>query len=185
MDEINKLRIFNRLKSVYRSNSVNNRKESSAEHSWSCLILADFFLSKFPRPIDKIKVYELLMYHDVVEIEAGDTPLDPNLVSSDQKEREERATELLQTMLPHPLNDRLLKLFNEFIKQETVESRFAKAIDVLDAEIHELDYKEDWKGWSEKFLVEKKAHFFEEFPELKRTFETILKYLIQNNYFDN
>lgn len=45
MEDIHKLRVFNRLKTVYRRNSVGNRKESSAEHSWSCLILADFFLS--------------------------------------------------------------------------------------------------------------------------------------------
>ena len=44
MDEIHKLRLFNKLKSVCRYNTVDNRKESSAEHSWSCLIIVDFFI---------------------------------------------------------------------------------------------------------------------------------------------
>jgi len=184
MEEINKFRFFNKLKSVYRYASVDNRKESVAEHSWSCLILADFFLSKFPGTIDRLKVYELLMYHDVVEIETGDDPLHPDLKVVDKREKTKKAAELIQKGMPHPLNDKFQKLFQELEEQKSVESRFAKAIDALDAEIHELDYKQDWKGWSEKFLVEKKAHLFEEFPEIKDAFGLVLDYLIKNNYFD-
>ena len=76
MEEINKLRRLYHLKHVDRFNSVLKRKESSAEHSWSCLILADYFLNLMKdRDIDRLKVYELLLYHDVVEIEAGDIGL--------------------------------------------------------------------------------------------------------------
>ena len=67
-----KLRKFNELKSVYRTNSVGGRHESSAEHSWSCLILADYFLNLTKKKIDRLKVYDILIYHDVVEIETGD-----------------------------------------------------------------------------------------------------------------
>src|SRR3989338_3903155 len=93
MDEIHRFRILNRLKSIHRLNSVGDRKESSAEHSWSCLLLADFFLSKNDYGLDRLKVYELLMYHDVVEIEAGDTPLHPELKRLDKKEKEQEASE--------------------------------------------------------------------------------------------
>ncbi|WP_457619098.1 HD domain-containing protein, partial [Lutibacter sp.] len=140
MDDINKFRIFNKLKTVYRFNSVENRKESSAEHSWSCLILADFFLSKFNFNLDRLKVYELLMYHDVVEIEAGDTPLHPEVKRLSKSEKEKKAMELLHKDLPTPLNEKFVKLFTEFEEQKTLESKFAKAIDALDAVIHELDY---------------------------------------------
>jgi len=184
MEDIHKFRIFNKLKSVYRFNSVENRKESSAEHSWSCLILADFFLSRAKFNVDRLKVYELLMYHDVVEIEAGDTPLHPKIKRLDKSEKEKKAMKLLHKELPTPLNDKFLKLFTEFEEQKTLESKFAKAIDALDAEIHELDYKKDWKGWSEEFLITKKLRFFEEFPELKKVFFEILDYLKENNYFD-
>src|SRR3989344_2474871 len=54
---IHKFRTFNKLKSVYRKNSVANRKESSAEHSWSCLLLADFFLSKLDLNFDEKREY--------------------------------------------------------------------------------------------------------------------------------
>ncbi len=80
------------------------------------------------------------------------------------------------------LNTKFLKLFSEFEEQKTLESRFAKAIDAFDAVVHELDYKEDWKGWSEVFLVNKKLKFFKEFPELKKAFMEVLDYLRENDY---
>lgn len=184
MEDIHKFRIFNKLKTVYRFNSVGNKKESSAEHSWSCLILADFFLSKFDFNLNRLKVYELLMYHDVVGIETGDTPLNPKIKRQDNSEKEKKAAKLLHKELPIPLNDKFLKLFTEFEEQKTLESKFAKAIDALDAEIHEIDYKQDWKGWTEEFLISKKLKFFEEFPELKKVFFEIIDYLKENNYFD-
>ena len=184
MEDIHKFRIFNKLKTIYRFNSVENRKESSAEHSWSCLILADFFLSKINFSVDRLKVYELLMYHDIVEIEAGDTPLHPEIKRVGKFEKEKKAMELLHKNLPTPLNDKFLNLFTEFEEQKTLESKFAKAIDALDAEIHELDHKQDWKGWTEEFLISKKLKFFEEFPELKKVFFEILDYLKENDYFN-
>ncbi len=124
------------------------------------------------------------MYHDVVEIESGDTPLHPDIKIVGKKEREKEAVELLKETLPSPLNNKFVKLFHEFEEQETSEAKFAKAIDVLDAEIHELDHKKDWKGWTKEFLLEKKLKFFEDFPELKKSFNKIVEYLTENNYFD-
>ena len=119
MKDIHKFRIFNKLKTVYRFSSVENRKESTAEHSWSCLILADFFLSRINFNLDRLKVYELLMYHDVVEIEAGDSPLHPNIKRVNKSEKEKKAMKLLHKELPTPLNDKFLKLFTEFEEQKT------------------------------------------------------------------
>ncbi|MDO8581922.1 MAG: HD domain-containing protein [bacterium] len=185
MNEINKFRIFNKLKSIYRINSVEDRKESTAEHTWSCLMLADFFLSEMKdKKIDRLKVYELLMYHDIVEIEAGDTPLHPDNTSTDKRERESKALATLQKQIPTVLSEKFGRLFNEFEAMQTIEARFAKAVDALDAEIHELNYKKDWKGWTADFLVAKKSKLFHEFPKMKKVFESVLKYLIENNYFN-
>ena len=124
------------------------------------------------------------MYHDVVEIEAGDTPLHPQIKRENKVQKEEDAKQLLQQNLPTPLNNKFLNLFNEFEEQKTIEARFAKAIDALDAQIHELDYKEDWKVWSEEFLVNKKSRFFEEFPQINKVFYELVDYLRENNYFN-
>lgn len=184
MDEINKLRVFNKLKSTYRFAKVEDRNESSAEHSWGCLIMADFFISKFKIPIDKIKVYELLMYHDVVEIEANDTQIHPEVDSSGQKEREEIASKVLYEKFPQPLNNKFLNSFIEFNEGITVESKFAKIIDALEADIHDLDYKKDWNGWTKDFFIKKREHLFNEFPELKLYFNELVVYLEKNKYFD-
>lgn len=184
MDEILKFNKFNKLKQVYRMNSVEDRKESSAEHSWSTLMLADYFLDKITQKIDRLKVYEIIMYHDVVEIESGDIALDPNNHVPDRKEIELKATEKLKEKLPKNQAEKFFKLFLEFEEQKTIESRFANAIDKFDAIVQEIDYKTDWKGWSRDFLQDKKEKFFLEFPEINKEFQKVLNYLDTNGYFN-
>ena len=183
MEEINKLRKLYQLKNISRANSVLDRKESSAEHSWSCLILADYFLSTFKFKLDRLKVYELLMYHDVVEIETGDVNLINVKSHQKKKESELKALHSLEKKTPARLGKKLGSLFMEFEEQQTPEARFAKAIDALDAEIHEMDYKQDWKGWTEEFLRKHKEPLFKEFPEIKEMFEKTTKFARDNGYF--
>lgn len=183
IEEIQKYKLFNKLKSTYRFSSVENRKESSAEHSWGCLMLADFVLTKKDYGLNKLKVYELLMYHDVIEIEAGDTPLHPEMVQTGKQEKEKKAVEFLKKELPQVLISKFVNLFNEFEEQKTKEAKFAQAIDKLEAEIHEMDYKEDWKGWTPEFLIEKKSKYMEPFPELKELFYELIEYIKKEGYF--
>lgn len=186
IDNIHKYRVLNKLKSVYRFSSVDSRKESSAEHTWGTLVLADFFMSSFDFAVDRLKVYELLMYHDVPEIYAGDTVLHPELFqdSNFKVEKETLSANRLKDELPSPINSKFFDLFNEFESAQTREAKFAKAIDALEAEIHEMDYKEDWKGWSRDFLVENKAFLFVDFPELEVVFFELLDFFVENGYFD-
>lgn len=184
MKELHKLRTIYKLKNIERATSVGKRKESSAEHSWSCMILADYFLNKINQKLDRLKVYELLLYHDVVEIEAGDV----NLIETEKRKQkqllEKKAARKLKKELPTHVGVKFVRLFQEFEDSKTVEARFAKAIDALDAMIHELDYKKDWKGWTEEFLRKTKAPLFQEFPELQEAFEDIMNYLLKERYFE-
>lgn len=185
MEELNQLRKFYRLKNIERACSVLGRKESAAEHSWSCLILADYFLTLMnDHSIDRLKVYETLLYHDLVEIEAGDVNLIEENKRKNKKERERQALKRLKEQLPLTLRKKFEGLFNEFEAGETKEARFAKAIDALDAEIHELDYKKDWQGWTEEFLRKTKEPLFKEFPKLKEAFEKTLAYCRKEGYFN-
>jgi len=183
MEEIEKLKIFNRLKSVYRANTVDGRKESAAEHTWSALMLADYYASRVDQNLNKLRVYELLMYHDVVEILAGDTPLDPNNEVTNQKEKELNAARALRDKLPPGQQHKFWNLFTEFEAAQSIEARFARAIDTLDAMIQALDYRKDWAGWSKEFLVTKKEKYFEPFPALLKTFHQIVDYLETEGYF--
>jgi len=166
-------------------NSVKNRRESPAEHTWSALILADYFITKFYKDkLDRLKVYELLMYHDIVEIESGDTPLSPDHDKSHQKVLEEKSAVILSKKIPQILSKKYLELFNEFELASTIEAKFAKAIEQLDVEIHEMDYKEDWKGWTEEFLRKHKQKYFKEFPEIEMFFEESVEYCKRNGFFN-
>ena len=181
--EIEKYRTINKLKTVYRFATAGNRHESSAEHSWGCLILADFFLSQMKADIDRLKVYELLMYHDLVEIEGGDFQMHPDHTHGDKKEIEKKASQLLSNKLPHVLSMKYVTLFNEYEEGKTIEAQFARAIDALEADIHELDYKQDWKGWTKEFLITKKGYLFESFPDMKKVFDELVQFLDSNEYF--
>lgn len=183
MEELNKLRKLYRLKEVCRANQVRGRKESSAEHSWSCLLLADYFLETTSLKLGKLKVLELLVYHDLIEIEAGDVPLSQQAARQGKEKNEWEALKKLKPKLPKALQEKFENLFNEFEACETMEAKFARAIDQIDAVIHEMDYKEDWKGWTADFLREKKGRYFEPFPEIKEAFEKIISEMEKEGYF--
>jgi len=180
-----KLRIFYKLKDIYMNNHVGSRKESSAEHTWSTLILADYFMDIMQEKLNRQRVYELLIYHDVVEIEANDTILDPanHVPKHVQQEKEMNAVKSIAQKLPNNSANKLLEAFNELEEEKTREAKFALAVDKLDAIIHEVDYKEDWKGWTEEFLRDKKEHYFKEFPEIHEAFEEMMIYFRKHGYF--
>lgn len=184
MEEIHKLRKFYQLKHVERAGSVGIRKESSAEHTWSSLIIADYFLSIMKEKLDRLKVYELLMYHDVVEIETGDTPIHHVAEREHKKEIEKAASHILKERIPSVLKEKFISLFEEFEEAITKEAQFAKAIDVLDALVHFLDYKEAWKGWTEQMVRDFHGKKVIYFPETNESFEKLLEYCKLNGYFN-
>ncbi len=185
MENINKLRKIYQLKNIERANTVGKRKESPAEHSWSSLILADYFLTEMnDSTLDRLKVYELIMYHDLVEIETGDLCISKEEERKNKKAEEKKAALILKEKIPSQIKQKFHDLFEEYENQTTQEAKFAKAIDALDAELHEMDYKEDWKGWTEEFLRKKKSHLFQDFPLLKEAFEKTTQYARENGYFN-
>lgn len=184
MSNLNQLRYFYKLKSVYRSTSVGERKENSAEHTWSCLVLADYFLTKMKHKLDEKKIFDMLLYHDIVEIETGDLCITKEKERIGKVEREQKALEIISKKVPSEMGRKIVSLFQEFEEAKTMEAKFCKAIDALDAEIHEMDYKSDWKGWTEEFLRKKKQHLYDEFPELKELFEETTEFARENGYFE-
>jgi len=121
------------LKSVQRRNYLadGSRVENSAEHSWHVALMAYICAGQADEPVDAFKVVRMLLIHDVVEIEAGDTYVYDLEARRGQAEREQKAAEQLFGMLPAGQADELLALWREFEACETPEARFAKAIDSL------------------------------------------------------
>jgi putative hydrolase of HD superfamily len=128
------IRELDQLKHVLRQTSLidGSRRENSAEHSWHIATMAIILAEHSAEPFDLGRALRLLLLHDVVEIDAGDTfcyDADGNL---DKELREQRAAERLFGMLPPPQGDELRGLWEEFEAAATPEARFAHAMDRME-----------------------------------------------------
>jgi len=188
MKDIEKLRIINQLKYVKRRNTAKDRFESPAEHSWSTLILADYFSKKIKEKLDMTKVHDLIIYHDMVEIYADDNPVHPDHKKRSDKEQEKRETEAakkLRKELPTEISEKFYSCFNEFEECKTREAKFAKAMDKLDPIILGMDHKDKWGPWTKEIVYTMKKSYMQEFPDLLRIFNELLDYLEKEGYFKN
>lgn len=124
---------IDRLKTVIRGNRIaeGSRCENTAEHSWHLALFASTLEEYAVEPIDVARVVQMLLLQDVVEIDAGDTPIFAPITgdAESQAEAEQRAADRLYGLLPDDQRDRFRALWDEFEAAETADARFAKAID--------------------------------------------------------
>lgn len=127
------IRELDRLKSVYRQSLVksdDNRFENSAEHSWHICVIANVLQEYVDEPISIDRVLRMLLIHDVVEIDAGDTFAFAAANDLNQQcDKELKAVERIFGLLPSHQRDEMTALWMEFEAGETIESRYAKAVD--------------------------------------------------------
>jgi len=118
-------------KQIFRQTYVSDatRKENDAEHAWHMAIMAFLFSEYANEEIDVLKTIRMILIHDVVEIDAGDTYAYDEVGKQTQREREEKAANRLFGMLPEDQAKDLLALWEEFEAGETNEARFARALD--------------------------------------------------------
>ena len=128
-EQMSFLREVEKLKGVLRANkTVDGRNENSAEHSWHVALMALVLEEHASSPIDMLKVIKLLLIHDLVEIDAGDTWLYEENQES-KLEDETRAAIRLFSLLPENQKDEYVMLWREFESRSTEEAKFASAID--------------------------------------------------------
>ncbi len=122
---------LDKLKRVLRRTSVigESRLENSAEHSWHLGVMAALLAEYAPAEVDLERTLTMLLIHDVVEIDAGDTFAFDVAANADKEEREKRAAERLFGVLPPDQAERLRALWDEFEEGRTSEARFANALD--------------------------------------------------------
>lgn len=163
------------------------RKETDAEHVCSTQKLSDYFLfteEEF-KDLDRLKVYELVLYHDDIEIDAWDKCMSDTEWRKNKSDNELSCLENLASKYPKKLQNRLIELDTEYRNQLTLEAKFVNAVDKMDALVHELQYPKDrWPKWFTEESVRKwfQPHF-EYSPTFMTYFENIMKYLKINNYF--
>jgi putative hydrolase of HD superfamily len=122
-----------RLKSITRRTSLidGSRLENSAEHSWHLALAAIVLREHGATPVDALRVLELVIVHDLVEIDAGDAFAYDTAAQSIRAEREQNAADRLFGLLPDGQAEYLRELWEEFEARQTIESRFANALDRL------------------------------------------------------
>jgi putative hydrolase of HD superfamily len=127
------LGITDALKTIERANTITTgeRQENVAEHSWHLSLMSLIFVDAAPPGTDHHHVRDLLIVHDLVEIFAGDTVIWDTTPESEIRARETAAAHRLFGMLPSEQARHLHLLWQEFDRQETIEARFARALDAL------------------------------------------------------
>ncbi len=175
---ITSLTELEKLKTVERGLNVGNRKESSAEHSWSCLLIADLVIDYVNEPLDRLKVFEYLLYHDVVEVYAGDAKFNNPDEMKLKQEKEEKALEKISSFLPN--SDRFERIMAEYEHRKTRESEFAKAIDCIDTCIRNLNDENasNKDGFTESLIRQKYESHVSKFTITQELFEILMGKLV-------
>ncbi|GAB3898730.1 HD domain-containing protein [Spirosoma agri] len=126
--EVDKLKYILRKTKLFAS----DRNENDAEHSWHLSLMAIVLAEHANFPIDVLKVIKMLLIHDLVEIDAGDTFIYDTQKSHDNTVEERQAAKRIFGLLPDHQAAELIALWEEFEEQQTNEAKFARAMDRLE-----------------------------------------------------
>ncbi len=121
-----------RLKEIFRQTIVtqSRRAENSAEHSWHLALLIVVLAEHSNQPnLDLLRILKMVLIHDLVEIDAGDTFAYDTKAMSNQHEREAKAAERIFGLLPADQAMEFRQLWDEFEARATPEAKFATACD--------------------------------------------------------
>jgi putative hydrolases of HD superfamily len=124
-----------RLKTVLRATTLNDasRRENSAEHSWHIALYALTLAEHAPAGVNIDRVIRMLLLHDLVEIDTGDTPIhsaNGNAHGSAAvSEAEQQAAARIFGLLPPDQAQAFQALWTEFEATETPDAVFAKSVD--------------------------------------------------------
>lgn len=126
--EIDKVKYIQRKTKLFNS----DRNENDAEHSWHLAIMAVVLAEHSNENIDVLKVIKMLLIHDIVEIDAGDTFIYDTQKNHTNTDEERLAANRIFGLLPKAQAEELIEIWEEFEAGETKEAKFAKSMDRLE-----------------------------------------------------
>jgi len=179
---------IDKMKSVYRQTLLMNgeRNENDAEHSWHLAIMA-ILLSEYAAEVDVdiLRVLEMVVIHDIVEIDAGDTFCYDEESALDKADREKEGADRIFGMLPSEQASQFRALWEEFEKMSTGEARFAAALDRLQPLLH--NYYTRGAVWRKHGVTVDKVltgnkHIADGAPLLWEYAERLIRNAVENNY---
>lgn len=139
---------IDKLKSVFRQTLLMNgqRYENDAEHSWHIAMMAILLAEYAASPdVDILRVIKMLLVHDIVEIDAGDTIVYDQAGRAAQAVREQEAAKRIFNILPADQAGEIRDLWTEFEARQTPEALFAAALDRLQPLLH--NYHTQGAAW--------------------------------------
>ncbi|CAA7624391.1 HD family hydrolase [Magnetospirillum sp. UT-4] len=124
---------LDKLKTVLRQTLLtdSSRRENDAEHSWHVAAMAVLLAEYAPEGADPWRAARMLLFHDVVEIDAGDTFIHDEAGNATKAAREAAAAGRLYGLLPPDQAAEFEALWREFEARDTATARFADALDRL------------------------------------------------------
>ena len=132
--EIDKLKYIQRKTKLFNS----ERHENDAEHSWHLAMMVMVLSEYANAPVDMLKVLKMVLLHDIVEIDAGDTFLYDTTKNHSNTDEELIAAARIFGLLPDDMKNDFMAIWIEFENGETNEAKFAKAIDRLEPTLQNI-----------------------------------------------
>ncbi len=130
-----------KLKAVRRQTLTldNGRRENSAEHSWHTALMAMVLAEHSDlKNINIMRVIKMLLLHDIVEIDTGDTFLYDEKANASKANRETDCAKRIYGLLPSDQQQEFIALWQEFEARETPDAKFAAALDSINPLINHL-----------------------------------------------
>ena len=126
--EIDKLKYIQRKTKLFNS----DRHENDAEHSWHLAMMTIVLAEHSDKPIDILKVVKMVLIHDIVEIDAGDTFIYDTVKNHTNTDEELLAAQRIFGLLPDEQAKEFIAIWQEFEDGKTDEAKFAKTMDRLE-----------------------------------------------------
>jgi putative hydrolase of HD superfamily len=155
--EIDKIKYILRRTKLINSNS--NRNENDAEHSWHLAMMAIVLSEHANEKIDLLKVLKMVLIHDIVEIDAGDTFIYDQNKDHNNTEEELKSAKRIFGILPEPQAKELIQIWTEFEDGISNDAKFAKAMDRFEPLLQNTSNNGGtWKEYNVKYdtVYEKK-----------------------------
>lgn len=140
---------IDKVKNIFRQTYLadGERKENDAEHSWHLAVMAVLLREHMKEEVDVAKVMTMVLIHDLVEIDAGDTYAYDEAGAGTKREREVKAADRIFGLLPQDQGSYFRSLWDEFEEYQSADAKFAHLLDNFQPFL--LNDASEGRSWAE------------------------------------
>ena len=124
-----------------------SRQETDAEHAWHMAVMCGLLSEYANEKIDVARTMLMVLTHDLVEIDAGDTYAYDAAGARTKREREVKAADRIFGILPEDQGAYFRELWDEFEAYGTADAKFAHLLDNFQPLL--LNDASDGRSWTE------------------------------------